>query len=102
MTKELIEIEPPGVILKEEFMDPYGVSLNQLVQKTGISETILSGILAGTHSITPVWGLKLSKFFGLSERFWVNLQMDYDIRVAKFKIGNELETIHPLPDTIVA
>ncbi|MBF0237529.1 MAG: HigA family addiction module antidote protein [SAR324 cluster bacterium] len=102
MDKAMIEVEAPGIILKEEFMEPYGITSYRLVNETGIDKMTLSGILRGTRKITPVSGLKLSKFFGLSERFWTNLQTDYDIRVAKLKIAQELENIHTLTDVLSA
>lgn len=97
MKKNLIEVEHPGIILKEEFMEPYGVTAYRLVKETGIDKMTLSGILKGTRAITPVSGLKLAKFFGLSERFWINLQLDYDTRKARSKIAGELDKIHTIP-----
>lgn len=95
-----IELEHPGVILKEEFMEPYNVSAYRLAKETGINKMTLSGILRGLRTITPQTALKLSKFFGLSEKFWTNLQTDYDLRMAKHKICKELDRIQPLPEII--
>lgn len=53
----------------------------------------LNAILNGKRSITTNTALKISKFFGLSERFWINLQSDYDIRIAKHKLAAELDGI---------
>lgn len=89
-----IKVEHPGIILKEEFLEPYGISAYQLAKKTGIDKMTLNAILKGKRAITPNTALKISKFFGLSERFWINLQSDYDIRMAKQKLVGELERIH--------
>ncbi len=96
--EERIELEHPGIILKEEFMEPYEVSAYRLSKETEIDKMTLSGILRGKRVITPTTALKLSRFFGLSERFWINLQADYDLRIAKRKLGKKLEKIHTLPD----
>lgn len=100
--KNQIEIEHPGVILKEEFMEPYNVSAYRLSKETGIDKMTLSGILRGSRNITPKTALKLSKFFGLSEKFWINLQTDYDLRIAKHDLYKDLDEIHTLPEIINA
>jgi len=97
-TSQKITVEHPGIILKEEFLEPYGVSAYRLAKETGINPMTLSGIIKGQRTITPVTALKISKFFGLSERFWINLQSDYDLRLAKQKFKSDLQRIHTLPD----
>ncbi len=101
-TEKQIEIEHPGIILKEEFMEPYSVSAYRLAKETGIDKMTLSGILRGLRTITPQTALKLSKFFGLSEKFWINLQTDYDLRITKHKLSKDLDKIHTLPQIINA
>lgn len=93
---ELIEIEHIGVILKEEFMEPFSVSTYRLMQETGIDKMTLHKIIHGKRGITARTGLKLSRFFGLSDNYWVNLQADYDIRKTKIQILEELNRITPL------
>jgi len=93
-----IEVEHPGVILKEEFMEPYGILAYRLTKETGIDKMTLSNILKGTRAITPITALKISKYFDLSERYWINLQSDYDLRMAKRKILGELSNIHTIPE----
>lgn len=97
--KNEIEVEHPGIILKEEFLEPYGVSAYRLAKETGIDKMTLNTILKGKRAITPNTALKISKFFGLSERFWINLQTDYDIRMAKQKLHGELDGIHTFAGT---
>ncbi len=99
--EEFIEVEHPGKILKEEFMEPCGVSPYKLAKETGIDKMTLSFILKGTRAITPVTALKLSKFFGLSSNYWVYLQADYDVRMAEIKIGEDLgkiKTLEPISE----
>ena len=98
----LIEIEHPGIILKEEFMAPYDVSAYRLSKETGIDKMTVSGILKGTRAITPKTGLKLSKFFGLSEKYWINLQADFDFRTTKHALQKELGKIQTLPEVLNA
>ncbi len=95
---ERIEVEHPGIILKEEFMKPYGISAYRLSKETGIDKMTLSSILKGKRTISSITALKISKFFGLSERYWINLQSDYDLRIAKQKILEELSNIHTIPE----
>jgi len=99
---ERIEVEHPGIILKEEFMDPYEISAYRLTKETGIDKMTLSAILKGKRTISPITALKISKFFGLSERYWINLQSDYDLRMAKHKILGELANIHTIPEVQTA
>jgi addiction module HigA family antidote len=93
---KLIEVEHAGIILKKEFMEPLKVSTYKLTKETGIDQMTLHKIIHGKRSITAKTGLKLSKFFGLSDNYWVNLQVDYDIRIAKTQISEELKLIVPL------
>ncbi len=97
---EKIKVESPGIILKEEFMEPFGISAYRLSKETGIDKMTLSGILKGKRSISTVTALKISKYFGLSERYWINLQTDYDLRVAKRKIFAELSKIHTISEAL--
>ncbi len=97
-----IEAEHPGLILKEEFMESYGVSAYRLAKETGIDKMTLNRILKGKRAFSPKTALKISKFFGLSERFWINLQSDHDFRTAKNNLEDELKEIATLPEAINA
>jgi len=81
----LIPIEHPGRILKEEFMVPLDVTAYQISKETGISETALSQIIKGTRGISISNALKLSLFFGLSDEYFANLQMRYTLDLEKEK-----------------
>jgi addiction module HigA family antidote len=76
---ELIPIEHPGVLLKDEFLVPLGLTAYRVSKETGINETALGQILKGKRSISPLNGLKLARFFGLSDDYFVRIQMRYDL-----------------------
>ncbi len=84
----------PGEILKEEFLDPMGISVYRLSKQTGMSQTRLSQIIKENRSITAETAVKLGKFFGVAPEFWMNLQSLYDIEEAKKQYKKELESIH--------
>ncbi|OLT46337.1 addiction module antidote protein, HigA family [Saccharomonospora sp. CUA-673] len=86
----------PGEILKEEFLDPLGISAYRLAKEIGVDQARLSQIIAGRRSITADTGLRLSRFFNMSEGFWTGLQELYDRETARDALGDELERIHPL------
>jgi addiction module HigA family antidote len=69
----------PGEILLTEFLKPLGISQYRLARATGLPQTRISEIVRGKRRITPDTGLRLSRALGLSERYWINIQTDYDI-----------------------
>lgn len=83
----------PGEILKEEFLDPMGITAYRLSKSIDVPQTRISDILAGERSITADTGLRLSRFFGTSDEFWVKLQLDYDTATVREKIGVQLKEI---------
>lgn len=88
-----IPLDSPGLILQEEFMGPYNITPYKLCKETGIDKMTLSGILNEKKRITPKVALKISKFFGMSDRFFINLQSDYDVRILKKEIKSDLDSI---------
>lgn len=83
----------PGEILKEEFLEPMGISAYRLSKDLGIPKTRTSQIIKGKRRITADTALRLSKYFGTSTKFWLGLQNDYDIEEESFKIEEELAKI---------
>lgn len=83
----------PGEILKEEFLEPMGISAYRLSKDLGIPKTRTSQIIKGKRRITADTALRLSKYFGTSTKFWLGLQNDYDIEEELFKIEEELAKI---------
>ena len=84
----------PGEILLEEFLKPMGVTQYRLAKEIGVSPRRISEIIAGKRSITADTGLRLSRFFGTSDGFWVGLQTDYDTARVKDTLSEVLSRIH--------
>jgi antitoxin HigA-1 len=80
---KLLDPIPPGEILLEEFLKPMGISQNQLARDIDVPVSRVAGIIAGERAITADTALRLASYFEMTERFWLNLQSDYDLRVAK-------------------
>ena len=82
----------PGEILLEDFLKPMSISLSKLAEDINVSLDTINQIIEGKQSINAEIALRLSKYFGLSERFWLNLQVKYDIEITKDRLKNCLET----------
>ena len=80
----------PGEILLEEFLIPMEISQYRLAKDISVSPRRINEIVLGKRAITPDTALRLSLFFGLSERFWLNLQTRYDIETEKDKLEGRL------------
>lgn len=80
----------PGEILREEFLDPLEISQHRLALDISVAPHRISEIVRGKRSISPDTALRLSRYFGLSERFWLNLQARYDLEIEKDRLGNRL------------
>ena len=83
----------PGEILLEEFLKPFGISAYRLSKDIYIPQTRISQILQGNRRITTDTVLRLSKYFGNSANFWMGLQTDYDIEVARRALVSEIKSI---------
>ena len=90
MTKLLDEIHP-GEILLEDFMKPMGITTRQLSADIDVSPSRISDIVHGTRPITADTALRLGLFFAMEPRFWLNLQSEYDMRVAKRTLQSQIE-----------
>jgi addiction module HigA family antidote len=73
----------PGYILKEEFMIPLGITGYKLAKDVGVTQITISQIVKGRRKITPDAAIRLSKYFGNSAEFWLNLQDIYDLKIAR-------------------
>jgi len=94
MTQELLEpIPPPGEILLEEFMKPLDVSINALSRDINAPPNRISEIVNGKRSITADTALRLGKYFGVLPEIWLDLQSDFDIRVAQRTVWPEIEPL---------
>lgn len=83
----------PGEILREEFLVPLGISAYRLSKDIGIPQTRVSQILKEKRRITADTALRLSKYFGNSVKFWLGLQMDFDIEEESRGKKNEFDSI---------
>jgi antitoxin HigA-1 len=86
----------PGEILQEEFLTPLGVSQYQLAKAVDVPPRRINEIVHGQRRVTADTALRLSRYFGTSERFWLNLQARYDLEIEKDRLGATLEDIRPL------
>ena len=82
----------PGEILLEEFLEPMGISQYRLAKDISVPARRINEIVHGKRAITPDTALRLSRFFGLSERFWLNLQSRYDLEIEKDRLAERLES----------
>jgi len=83
----------PGEVLKEEFLEPLGISAYRLSKDTFIPQTRISEILKGRRRITADSALRFSKYFGTSAKFWLGLQDDYDLEEEGMNKKSELDGI---------
>ncbi len=83
----------PGDVLREEFLNPLGISAYRLSMDIAVPQTRISEILKGNRSITADTALRLSKYFGNSPNFWLGLQNDFDIEEALLLKGSDLKLI---------
>jgi addiction module HigA family antidote len=81
----------PGEVLREEFLKPFGLSQNRLAREIGVSPRRINEIVLEKRAITADTALRLARFFGNSEGFWMGLQADYDLERARREIGEWLE-----------
>ena len=81
----------PGEILQEEYLKPLGMSQYRLAKSLSVPPRRINEIVLGKRAITADTALRLGRFFGTSDKFWMNLQMRYDLEIAKDRLGDVLE-----------
>ncbi len=98
MTEEDERLEPihPGEILDMEFLQDYGITQYRLAVSIGVPPGRINEIIHGRRGISADTAMRLSKYFGNSVQFWLNLQNHYDVDVASRKAGAEIAAIVPL------
>lgn len=96
--KEEIEREPrvyppvhPGELLKEEFLDPMGITPYKLAKDIGVDQMRVHKIVRGERRVTADTALRLSRYFGLSDGYWIRAQAHYDLEMAKMAEGERIE-----------
>ena len=81
----------PGEILREEFLEPMGISQYRLAKDITVDPRRINAIIQGKRAITADTALRLARYFDTSERFWLNLQAQYDLEVERDELGDRLE-----------
>ena len=81
----------PGEVLLEEFLVPMGLSQNRIAREMGVPPRRINEIVHGKRAVTADTALRLARFFGISEEFWMGLQADYDLEEARKKLGSRLQ-----------
>ena len=89
-TKKIQPIHP-GEILMEEFLNPLGLSQNQLANDIGVPPRRINEIIHGKRRITADTALRLAHYFKMSPQFWLGLQMDYDLDIEEDKLASRLD-----------
>jgi addiction module HigA family antidote len=95
MTKKLAPMHP-GEVLREEFLVPLGLSAGALAKACGVPRTRIERIAEEKTGISADTALRLGKALGTSAQLWLNLQNEYDVRMAKSQIGKDLKKITPV------
>ena len=90
-TNKLLDPITPGEVLREDFMEPLDISINQLARDLSVPPNRVSEIVNGKRSITADTALRLQRYFGVEAQFWLNLQTEYDLRMMKRKIWTDIE-----------
>lgn len=95
-TDTIMEPVHPGEILMLEYLEPLGVTQHRLATAIGVPPRRINEIVHGKRRITTDTALRLARFFGTSERFWLNLQDRYDIELERDRLAEALDGIEPL------
>ena len=85
----------PGELLQEEFLAPMGITKYRLAKEIGVPAQRIGDIVAGKRAITADTDLRLCRFFGLSDGYWLRAQAAHDTEVARVKLTEELKKIRP-------
>lgn len=92
MAKPAFEPVHPGEILFEEFLKPLGISQYRLAKGISVPPRRINEIVLSKRAVTPDTALRLSRYFGTSDSFWLNLQTRFDLETGKDRLGDRLKT----------
>ena len=98
ITTDLLLVQP-GEVLLEEFLRPMGISQYRLALAIGVPESRINAIVKGRRTISADTDLRLCRFFGLSEDFWLRMHASHDLKLAKQALGGVLPSIEPFQPT---
>ncbi|MFP5023093.1 HigA family addiction module antitoxin [Pseudonocardia phyllosphaerae] len=93
---DLIEPIHPGEILMEDFIEGFGITQNKLAVSIGVPPRRINEIVHGKRGITADTAIRLARYFGTSEEFWMNLQSNYELRVERRALRTQIDSISPL------
>ncbi len=93
---DLIEPIHPGEILLEDFIEGFGITQNKLAVSIGVPPRRINEIVHGKRGITADTAIRLARYFGTSEEFWMNLQSNYELRLKRRALKNTVAAITPL------
>ena len=97
-----IELEHVGIILKEEFMEPLGLSMNALGTAIGVPANRIHGIVHGIRGMSADTDLRLTRFFGLSQGYFLRIQNHYEMTVARRNLESQIDKITPFKHSVGA
>jgi addiction module HigA family antidote len=86
----------PGEVLLHDFMEPMGISQYRVAKEISVPPRRINEIVHGLRGITADTALRLSRYFGLTDQYWLNLQSLYDLQMTKEQLQETLDTIEPL------
>ena len=101
MSDYFIELPSIGEILRVEFMEPLGVSSYKLAKEINVPVSRIQEILKDRRKITPDTSMRLAKYFGVTEKYFLDMQNDIEIRKLKETMGDEIDKIQPIRDRAV-
>ncbi|GAA2101235.1 MULTISPECIES: HigA family addiction module antitoxin [Brevibacterium] len=93
---DLIEPIHPGEILMEDFIEGFGITQNKLAVSIGVPPRRINEIVHGKRGITADTAIRLARYFGTSEEFWMNLQSNYELRLERRALRDQIDAIAPL------
>lgn len=92
-----LEPTSPGEMLLKEFLEPMNITQYRLAKDLAIPQSRISKIVKNERAITPDTALRLARYFNMSAEFWMNLQVGYELKSARQRIGNKITTeVRPL------
>ena len=94
--KKIMTPVHPGELLREEFLSPMGITPYRLAKDIGVPAQRIHELVHERRGVTADTALRLSRYFGMSEGYWMNAQKHYELEVEKDRLGAELEDIRPL------
>ena len=95
-TTDKIEPIHPGEVLMEDFIEGFGITQNKLAVSIGVPPRRINEIVHGKRGITADTAIRLARYFGTSDEFWMNLQSNYELRLERRTLRDQIESIAPL------